>query len=377
MESPPPLPAESAALDAPARPTATCPMQHRPSSILPGTLLLPHRPRYCHRHHAVVMCPRSPARPPIPVPHKRPALVQQPQTPERPRRRHQRLLQVSNHHRPAMCRSQPPLLPILHIHIRIPPSSQMRQHRQSVIVSLHRQHRRVIFLPQLHYHSRKLSRRIMPVQLRALHPRLAIDHLPARAPPRHSSARRIDSNHILPPRLRRQPDRQAPILPRPHRIARRLQRPLHRIQLEHTCSRCPETRHRIFGKFLHRQPPQRSPLLPPPRNLLVRQPVRLRQFLFFHRLLKRGTGLALITLLKPPREKVLRVSRLLRPLPLLVKLYPRPIRRRFQHNLSARHQRCPQRSQCLLPLPPPSRDLRAVQILDRPPTARVLIRGRD
>src|SRR6266436_3248459 len=37
MESPPPLPAESASLDVPARPTATCPMQHRRSSILPGT----------------------------------------------------------------------------------------------------------------------------------------------------------------------------------------------------------------------------------------------------------------------------------------------------------------------------------------------------
>src|ERR1035437_4110319 len=245
--------------------------------------LLPHRPRNCHRHHTVVMCPRSPARPPIPIPHKRPALVQQPQTPERPRRRHQRLLQVSNHHRPAVCRSQPPLLPILHIHIRIPPSSQMRQHRQSVIVSLHRQQRRVIFLPQLHYHSRELPRRIMPVQLRALHPRPAIDHLRARVIPLHSSARRIDSNHILPSRVRRQPDRHVPVLARPHRLARPLLRPLHRLQLEHTFPRCPETRHRIFGKFLHCQPAQRSPLLPPPRNLPRRQPMVFRQDRFFFR----------------------------------------------------------------------------------------------
>src|SRR5208282_681939 len=37
-ESPPPLPAESAAPGARAPPTAPCPRQHRRSSILPGTL---------------------------------------------------------------------------------------------------------------------------------------------------------------------------------------------------------------------------------------------------------------------------------------------------------------------------------------------------
>ena len=73
---------------------------------------------------------------------------------------------------------------------------------------------------------------------------------------------------------------------------------------------------------------------------------------------------------------MLRVSRLLRLLPLLVKRSPSPVRGRFQHNLSPRNHRRPQRSERVRSLPSPPRNLRAVQVLYRPSPPRILVRRR-
>src|SRR6266404_5843717 len=225
-----------------------------------------------------------------------------------------------------------------------------------MVVSLHCRLCEVVFLPQFEQLLRQLPRRIVPQQLRTLGPQLPVNHLRARVVAVRPASRRIDSHHILPPRLWRQPDQQSMIIPPLDRFTRRLYRPFHRFLIEHTLARRPEARHRIFRKLLCRERSQRFPLHPPPSDLPWGQTVLSNQLLLFRReCRKRLPPIFLVTRLEPPGEKVSRIPSLRRSLPLFVKQSTGPIRRRLQHNLAPWHHRRPQRSQSFISTSTPAR----------------------
>src|ERR1700681_4325364 len=78
---------------------------------------------------------------------------------------------------------------------------------------------------------------VMSMQLRTLRSHLTINHFRTRVIALDPSPRRIGSDYIPPPRLRRKPDREPLIVARLQRSARVTQRPVHRLQIEDAFSR--------------------------------------------------------------------------------------------------------------------------------------------
>src|SRR5208282_49115 len=115
------------------------------------------------------------------------------------------------------------------------------------------------------------------------------------------------------------------------------------------------------------------PLFPPPRNLFVTDPVTLQGLLFFceRRFRPRLNHVRRVV---PPRKKMSRISRIRRPLPLLIEQSTRSVRSRLQHDVASRHYRRSQRRQRLVAFSPPPRNFGAMQVLDRSPSSRIFVR---
>ena len=256
--------------------------------------------------------------------------------------------------------------------------SQVSQHAVSMIVPFHRHQSLPVSLPQIRHPPRQFQRRKVSSQFRALHSHRPFDHLRRTRSPRPTlrPPSPLPMMYCL-PFLRRKPDHQPSVVLRfaspspaspaavPIASSSNTHSPeARKHELGSSAYSCAARSRNVFHCLRRHAICPRSARAALTNSLLFRSQ---RQYL-------PSLPDFPIAFVIPPGKKVLRVSSLLRLLPLLVEHPRRAIRRGLQHNLASPAPPPPATTPAFPPIAGPAGDLRAMQVMDGHPAPRVVVR---